>query len=343
MSNRCLRLESRPTGAVTADNVKLSLEPIPTLPSSTNDEIFLVVRNLYASIDPTHRIWMADKAQYMDKIELGDIIRAATVGVITESSNEEQWPVGTHVVGFGGLCDYYLGIVGKNVMYVAGKNQDLPLTADLSVCSIIIGLAAWHGINHALAPSEDDIVVISGAAGAVGSLAGQIAKHRGCKQVIGIAGGSEKCTWITQELGFDAAIDYKSQNVEETLKTLAPTGITCYFDNVGGDVTDAVLMNTRNNARVAICGSISEYNDQWTGIKNFNMVLMRRLMVQGFICTDHFYELEVMRSTIASLVSAGVIKYMEDVREGLENFVDVVNLLFTGQNTGKLILKINDA
>jgi len=345
--NRCLRLQSHPSGLVTSENVVLTHEPIPTLPtssssSSTNDEIYLVIKNLYASIDPTHRIWMADKAQYMDPIALGDIIRAATVGIIVESSHVEQWPVGTHVVGTGGLCDYYVGIPGKNILHLAGQNPGLPLTADLSVCSVIVGLAAWHGMNHVLAPNNDDIVVISGAAGAVGSLAGQIAKHMGCKQVIGIAGGQEKCDWITKELGFDAAIDYKSQNVEETLKSLVPEGVTCYFDNVGGDVTDAVLMNVRNHARMALCGSISEYNDHWTGIKNFNMILMRRVKVQGFICTDHFYELEHMRSTIGNLVTAGVIKYSEDVREGLENFVDVVNLLFTGKNTGKLILKIND-
>ena len=344
--NRCLRLQSRPIGNVTEDNVKLSVESIPSLPpvhsDETTSETYLVVQNLYASIDPTHRIWMSDKAQYMDNIAIGDIIRAATVGVIVKSSNTEQWPVGTHVMGFGGICDYYLGIVGKNVFYVAGQQSNLPLTADLSVCSIIVGLAAWHGMKKVLAPTSEDILVISGAAGAVGSLTGQIAKHLGCKQVIGIAGGQEKCDWITKELGFDAAIDYKSQNVQETLKTLAPSGITCYFDNVGGDVTEAVLMNVRNHARMAVCGSISEYNDQWTGVKNFNMISMRRITVQGFICTDHLDELAQMQTEVATLIAEGKIKYAEDIQVGIENFVDVVNRLFTGKNTGKLILKIND-
>ena len=336
MKNRCLRLRSRPVGKISQTDLEICEEDMPV-----PEEGQVVVKNLYASIDPTHRIWMSEKRQYMDPVGIDDIMRATTLGTITESKNED-WPVGTRVLGSGGLCDYYLGIPGLNVYYPAGKSG-LPLTTELSVCSIVIGLTAWHGINKILKPGPDDIVVLSGAAGAVGSLAGQLAKIKGAK-VVGIAGGPTKCSWLTDELGFDCAIDYKSQDVEKALGDFCPDGITCYFDNVGGDVTDAVLQCTRNYARVAICGSISEYDDNWSGIKNFNMILMRRLSVQGFICGDHVAdEWQEAQKELVELVSAGKIKYAEDVRMGgLEAYVDVVNLLFSGGNNGKLILQINE-
>lgn len=214
-------------------------------------------------------------------------------------------------------------------------------TVDLSYASIIIGLTAWHGVNKILEPTSEDIVVVSGAAGAVGSLVGQLSKLNGAT-VIGIAGGEAKCQYLTSTLGYDYAIDYKTMSVSDKLKKLAPDGITRYFDNVGGDVSDAVLENARNFAKIALCGSISEYDDNWTGIRNFNMILMRRIMVQGFICIDHMDELQEAKSELMDLVKKGKITFKEDVREELENYVDVVNLLFTGGNAGKLMLKIND-
>lgn len=302
----------------------------------------VIVKNLYASIDPTHRIWMSGaKAQYMDPVPLGDIMRAATVGVVVESHNPD-YPLGTKVTGFGGLCDYYIGIPGETMYYPCLCNDDKSIspTVDLSYASIIIGLTAWHAVNKILQPTDQDVVVVSGAAGAVGSLVGQLSKLKGAT-TIGIAGGPVKCKYLTEELGYDYAIDYKNENVQERLMDVAPEGITRYMDNVGGDVSEAVFENARNYSKVAICGSISEYDDNWTGLKNFNMILMRRMTVQGFICIDHMDELGEAKSELLELVKDGKIRFKEDVRDGLENYVDVVNLLFTGGNDGKLILKIN--
>lgn len=264
-------------------------------------------------------------------------MRAATVGVV-EVSNNAAFPVGTHLFGFGGVAEYYLGIIGVTVFYKAGE-LGLPLTADLSVCSVIVGLAGWHGANKVLAPDSNSIIAVSGAAGAVGSIVGQLCKLKGAK-VVGIAGSDAKLAWMKNELKFDAVINYKTQDVEKELAAFAPEGLTGYFDNVGGSVTDAVLMNLRNNAKVAVCGSISEYDDKWSGQKNWNMILMRRLSIHGYICTDHMDELAAMQTEMSSLVKKGDLKYAEDIRKGIENYPSVVRLLMSGENTGKLILQV---
>ena len=272
----------------------------------------------------------------MPCVELGDVMRAATVGVV-EASENPDWKVGTHVMGFGGVCEYYEGIPGVNVFYPAG-DCGLPVTADLSLLSIIVGLTAWYGVNHVLKVKEGDVVVVSGAAGAVGSLVGQLAKLKGAK-VLGIAGGATKCAWL-KTLGFDVAVDYKAGSVAAALKEFAPDGITCYFDNVGGTVTDDVLNAMRNNGRVAVCGSISEYDDAWSGQRNWNMILMRRLSIQGFICTDQMAHLGEAKKELSALSKEGKISYVEDIRDGIANYPATVRLLFSGENTGKLILKI---
>jgi len=198
---------------------------------------------------------------------------------------------------------------------------------------------AWFGVKI-IDPKEGDVVVVSGAAGAVGSVVGQLAKDKGAV-VIGIAGGEEKCNYL-KEMGFDFAIDYKSENIGDKLKEYAPNGINGYFDNVGGEATEAVLINACNGMKIALCGSISEYDDNWSGIKNFNMILMRRVTVKGFICLDHMGELGEARSAIMKLQKEGKLIFREDIREGIENYVDVVNQLFCGGNKGKLMLRINE-
>lgn len=274
----------------------------------------------------------------MDPVAVNDVMRAVTVGVVEESRHAE-WPAGTHVLGFGGVAEYYVGLPGVNVLYKAGQTG-LPLTADLSLCSIIIGLTAWYGVSKVLDVKSGDVVVVSGGAGAVGSLVAQLAKLRGAK-VAGIAGSAEKCAWLTKDLGLDAAINYKTQDVAAALKAFAPEGITCYFDNVGGAVTDSVLTAFRNHGRVAVCGSISEYDDAWAGQKNWNVILMRRLTVQGFICTDHIgTHLGDAKAELAKLALEGKIKYVEDIQEGIEKYPDTVRMLMRGDNAGKLILKI---
>lgn len=297
----------------------------------------MLVKNTYISLDPTHRIWMSDKAQYMPNVGIGEVMRAVTVGKV-EVSNNDEYPVGTDVVGFGGVGDYYVGIPGANVLYKAG-GAGLPLTTDLSVGSVVIGLTAWHGMRTILNPKEGDVVVVSGGAGAVGSLAGQLAKVSGAT-VIGIAGSKAKCDWMTNELGFDFAVNYKLEDVEKAIAAAAPDGVTHYFDNVGGTVSDAVFANARNYAKIALCGSISEYDDNWTGQKNYNMILMRRISVTGFICVDHMDEFPEAVAEISGLVKEGKLKYSEDIRDGLENYITAVRTLYTGKNTGKLIIKV---
>lgn len=336
--NRCLRLRSRPSGKIAKTDFEVCNEALP-IPGEGQ----VVVKNLLASIDPTHRIWMnGGKAQYMDPVNIGEVMRAATVGTIVESKNEE-WPVGKKVFGFGGICDYYLGIPGITMLETCAceTDKDVLATFELSFGGPVIGLTAWHGMNKIIDPKEGDVVVVSGGAGAVGSITGQLAKIKGAT-VIGIAGGDEKCKFMKDKLGFDFAIDYKSENISDKLKEYAPEGITGYFDNVGGDATEAVLLNARNGMKMALCGSISEYDDKWEGIKNFNMILMRRVTVTGFICLDHMAELADCRAELLKLKKEGKLVVQEDIREGIENYVDVVNLLFSGGNKGKLMLKIND-
>lgn len=326
------KFTARPVGAIKDSDFDLVTEPMPV-----PEEGQLLVKNLFISIDPTHRIWASDRPQYMAPVNLGDIMRAATVGIV-EASSLEDFPVGCHVVGFGGCCEYFIGIPNVNVFYKAGQTG-LPLTADLSVCSIIVGLTAWHGINKILLPDSTSVVAVSGAAGAVGSIVGQLAKLKGAK-VIGIAGSADKCAWMKDDLNFDCVINYKTENVQEAIAAFCPEGVTHYYDNVGGSVTDAVLLNARLNAKIAVCGSISEYDDNWSGQKNWNMILMRRISIQGFICTDHIDELAASTAELAGLVHEGKLKYTEDIREGLETYPSTVNLLMTGANTGKLILKV---
>jgi len=340
LTHRAFRLVSRPQGALKDTDLKLCVEPRPVREAGQ-----LLMRNLYLSIDPTHRIWMSDKPQYMPCVELGDIMRSASIAVVEESDDPVSYAVGDHYVCFGGCCEYFVGIPGANVLYKAdGVAGLLPVTAELSLCSLIIGLTAWHGVNKILCPDSKSVVCVSGAAGAVGSLVGQLAKLKGAT-VIGIAGGEEKCNWLKKDLSFDHVVDYKAApggNVEQALASIVSDvgPITHYFDNVGGATSDAVLLHMALNSKYALCGSISEYDDNWSGQKNFNMILMRRICVQGFICTDHVDELNQVRTELAQLASEGKIQYKEDIREGLENYPSTLRLLMTGSNTGKLILKV---
>lgn len=329
--NRVWRLRSRPVGTIDEKTLELCKEAIPTITDGQ-----LLCKNTHFSIDPTHRIWMSDIPQYMPKVELGECMRAATLAIV-EESKDPKFPKGSHVYGYGGMCDYYVGLAGVNVVGLCGEFGKLPITTNLALCSRIIGLTAWHGVAKILQPGEGDVVCVSGGNGAVGSVVGQLSKARGAT-VIGIAGGPAKCAEM-KEKGFDHSINYKEGKVQEELAKVAPDGITHYFDNVGGEISDAVLANARNKMKYALCGSISEYNSSWSGQKNFNMILMRRISVQGFICSDHVEELGDAQAELTKLASEGKMILKEDIRDGLENYIKVVNLLFTGENTGKLILK----
>jgi NADPH-dependent curcumin reductase len=350
--NRALVLRRRPEGEVRKEDFELittTLEfPPPTADGAhdTGDAVVLV-KNLYVSVDPAHRIWISDTAVYVSPVPLNSVMRARTLGVIVQTTcdddDDDEWAVGTHVVGSGGVQDYYVG--GASVGVPLQKVPSFS-TKYLSVCSFHIGFTAWLGVHKILKIPrnlEQDgefVVVVSGAAGAVGSLAGQLCKLSGATKVIGIAGGPEKCHDLVAFFGFDHAVDYKNEDVEQSLKNLAPGGVHCYFDNVGGPVTDAVLRNMRFFGRVAVCGSISEYNDEWTGIRNWNLVLQKRLTVKGFICSDHAEDYGASFPELCELEEAGKLRYREDVRPGVENYVDILNLLFRGENKGKLMIQV---
>jgi NADPH-dependent curcumin reductase CurA len=218
----------------------------------------------------------------------------------------------------------------------------VPLTAALSVLGIT-GMTAYFGLLDVGQPKAGETVVVSGAAGATGSVVGQIAKIKGC-HVVGIAGGPQKCKWVTNDLGFDACIDYKSENVGARLKQLCPKGIDVYFDNVGGDILDAVLAHIRLHARIVLCGAISMYNstDLPPGPKNYISLVIHRGRMEGFIITDFLPRFPEAFMQISQWIGEGKIKYAVDVVQGLENATSAINRLFTGANTGKLLVQISE-
>ena len=269
-------------------------------------------------------------------------MRSSGVCRVVRTTDDVRLPVGTYVTTFAGVAEYLVMPIEKCVICP----PNVPLTWNLGPLFFGMGHTAWIG-NKICDPKPGETYVISGAAGAVGTIAGQLGKICGAR-VIGIAGGPAKCAMLVSELGFDGAIDYKSENVEESLKRLCPNGIDCYFDNVGGDILDTVLSMMNCFGRIAFCGAISAYGGDLAdgvsiGPSNWKMILMRRLKVQGFLCRDHSASKSESSQEIMKGIEDGKIKFKEDVRSApIENYVDIVNLLFTGGNTGKLIMKIAD-
>jgi hypothetical protein len=245
-------LHSRPTGALTQSDFSIVELPKPTELAAGQ----ILVRNLYASLDPTHRIWASPDDQYLAPAAIDEPMRAATIGVV-EQSNDPEVPVGAHVNGMGNIQTYYLTSRAEGAS-VLPHDDAIPLTAHLSVLSFIIGLTAWVGVYDICNVQPGETFVVSAGAGAVGSLAGPLAKLKGAR-VIGIVGSDEKARWLTETLGFDAAVNYKTDTATlvARLKEAAPNGIDAYFDNTGGQSTEAVLAVVNNNARIALCGVIS--------------------------------------------------------------------------------------
>jgi len=301
-----------------------------------------LVQQLMISMDPTHSIWMRKIVQYSPCVGVGNIMRASGVGRVVKTSDEAKMPVGSYVVTFAGIAEYLIMAIDKCTMAA----PDVPLSWNLGPLFFGMGHTAWVG-NQICAIKPGDTYVVSGAAGAVGSIAGQLAKMVGAR-VIGIAGGPAKCAMLVDELGFDGAVDYKKNNVGAELDALCPNGIDCYFDNVGGSILDCVFTRMNCFGRIAFCGAISSYSGnleegKTIGPANYNMILMRRLRIQGFLCRDHSASKPESTEMILQGIKDGKIKFKEDVREtSVEDYVDTLNLLFSGGNTGKLIMKIAD-
>lgn len=329
-----LLLAKRPEGEPTPDDFEVKEVDDPT---PGDGEALVEVKMI--SLDPAMRGWMSDAPSYMPPVELGTVMRAGTVGVVTESNTDKLAP-GDAVVGM-------LGVQEKAVAPAEALQKVDPNLAPLATylgAMGMPGLTAYFGLTEVGELKEGDVVVISGAAGAVGSVAGQVAKAKGASKVVGIAGGPDKCQWIVDDLGFDAAIDYKSESVGRRLHELCPDGINVYFDNVGGDILDAALANLAWGARVVICGAISQYNAEggkMTGPSNYMMLLVRRARMQGFLVFDYVKQYGEALREMGSWLADGRLKAREEIVEGgVEDFQPTLMQLFRGENTGKLVLQI---
>jgi NADPH-dependent curcumin reductase len=330
--NRRMVLAERPTGMVDESTVRLEEEDIPQ-PGA--DEALARVR--YISIDPTIRTWMDDAPGYLPPIAIDEVVRSGGIVEVIESNSEQHKP-GDLLFGFSGWQDYVIASAATGY-------QPLPdgvsPTLALSLFGIT-GMTAYFGLIDVGKVKEGDVVVVSGAAGATGSTVGQIAKIKGATKVIGIAGGPEKCASIVDDLGFDEAIDYKNENVSARLREAAPDGIDLFFDNVGGEILDACLAQLALRGRIVLCGAISGYNDRGaaSGPANYANLIIKRGRMEGFLILDYFDRLDEGRAAVAAWLGEGKIKSSEHIVEGLENAPDAFNLLFTGGNTGKVIVQV---
>jgi len=333
VQNNAWKLAARPDGDIKQGDLEWVTE---TLPDPAEGEI--CVRHVYLSIDPTNRIWMSDIDQYMPPVAIGDVMRGGTLGIV-EASNANGYAVGDMVNGMGGWQEYTVG--PANEWQVLPKDTGLPMTAFMG-CLSFIGMTAYFGLLEICDPKPGETVVVNAAAGAVGSLVGQIAKIKGAR-VVGIAGADDKCKWIKDDLGFDEVINYKNENVLEMLKKHCPDGIDCVFENVGGQILDDQLTLMNNFSRIALCGLISTYNDlDAPGPKMFRNILMKRIMIKGFIVSDYMARAQEAMADLSTWMMEGKLHYRVDVRPGLENAPQVVKDLFVGANTGKLIIQISD-
>jgi NADPH-dependent curcumin reductase CurA len=299
----------------------------------------LLIKIIYISLDPAMRGWMNAGKSYVACVNIGEVMRALALGRVVSSRNP-KFAVGDHVYGLLGVQEYALSN-GAGLTKVDAKAAPLPVY--LSTLGMP-GLSAYFCLLEVGQPKPGDTVVVSGAAGAVGGVAGQIAKIKGCR-VIGIAGGAAKCQYIVKDLGFDAAIDYKSEDVKKALAEHCPKGIDVYFDNVGGDILDAALANLARGARIAICGAISQYNNTTPikGPSNYLSLLVNRASMKGFVILDHAAHFGEAAREMAAWLASGKLKSREDIVEGLEKFPETLLMLYSGENTGKLILKVADA
>lgn len=339
MSNRMngqWRLKSRPEGMVKESDFEYAEEAVPDI----GDNEFLI-RNLYFAFEPAMRGWLNDVKSYVPPVQIGEVMRASAVGQVIESNNPDFKP-GDYVNGQFGWQEYAVNSGEPGMMGAVSKvPEGIPPYLVLSALGGT-GLTAYFGLLDIGKPQEGDVVVVSGAAGATGSVAGQIARIKGASKVVGIAGGETKCKWLTEELGYDAAIDYKSENVMDRLREECPKGINVFFDNVGGDILDDALLNMAQNGRIVLCGGISQYNESELppGPKNYMQLVIRRCKMEGFIVIDYVHRAGEAIKDLSSWIASGELKHGEDIQEGIENTPKTFLRLFEGKNVGKQLLKI---
>jgi NADPH-dependent curcumin reductase len=334
-TNHQIRLARRPEGLPTADDWSLGEAELPE-PGPGE----FVVRVSHISIDPAMRAWMNPVRSYIAPVEIDAVMRAGGVGEVV-ASQHSGFDVGEHVSGVFGVQEYALSD-GQGVVKL-----DLSLAPAQSYLGVLgfPGLTAYFGLLDVGKMQRGDVVVISGAAGAVGSVAGQIAKLHGCR-VIGIAGGEQKCRWLVDELGFDGAIDYKADDVRAKLKEYAPDGVDVFFDNVGGDILDTVMLRLARGARVVICGAVSQYNatDRPRGATNYMQLLVARASMTGFVVFDWAERFPEAVGALAGWLARGELIAKEDIVHGsISEFPDTLLKLFRGENVGKLVLALDRA
>ena len=333
--NRKLILKRRPQGLPVAQDFELISEDLPKI---SDGEI--LVRNHYISLDPAQRGWMDDIPSYMPPIILGDSVRATTVGRVAESKNA-NFETGQWVLGLNGIEEYSRVAEGGFTSPIDISLVPSP-TNFLSILGAV-GLTAYFGLLDAGQPKTGETVLVSGAAGAVGSAVGQIAKIKGCRAV-GIAGGPVKCKRLIEEYGFDAAIDYRGKDLdalETDIKAAAPNGVDIIFENVGGDILEAGIANLNEHARVILCGLISEYNSEHKGAKNLWQLIVKQASIKGFLIRDYVPRFGEGGAVMAGWVADGKINFREHIETGIETAFDSFMLLFSGGNQGKLILDVS--
>jgi NADPH-dependent curcumin reductase CurA len=331
--NHQFRLATRPVGAVKRSDFTYASEAVRELADGE-----VLVKLQYVSLDPAMRGWLsAGEDSYMPPVAIGEVMRAIAVGRVTASKND-KFAVGDHVSGLMGVQEYAISN-GQGLNKVDPKLAPLPMY--LSALGMT-GLTAYFGLFDVGQPKAGDTVVVSGAAGAVGAIVGQLAKAHGAR-VIGIAGGADKVRYLVEELGFDAAIDYKNEDVAAALKQHAPKGVDVFFDNVGGDILDAVLNRLAHGARVVICGAISQYNNTSAikGPSNYMQLLVKRATMRGVMVADYYPRAMEAITAMGALLATGKLKSREDVVQGLETFPDTFLKLFDGSNNGKLVLQVH--
>jgi len=330
MQYTAIKLVKRPEIHITPDLFEVVTLNTPDL----NDGEFLI-KQTHMSLDPAMKGWMMpDRDSYIPPVELGEVMRSSGVGEIIESKNE-HFPVGARVMGLTGWAEYVVS---------DGKGMNLlppDISAEAVLCVLALpGLTAYQGLMNVGKPNAGETLVVSGAAGSVGSMVGQIGKAEGLT-VIGTAGSDDKCQWLVSELGFDAAINYKSDTLTEELTAATPNGVDLYFENTGGVVQHAVFERMNAHGRIMVCGMISDYNTATPSAgPNWIPIIKKRLTIQGFTMPDHYDKAPVIMQAMSQYLMEGKIKYRAHTLHGLTSAIEGINLLFTGGNTGKLLVEL---
>jgi len=325
-----IKLVKRPTTDITPD-----LFEVVSLNTPELKEGEVLIKQTHMSLDPAMKGWMMpDKESYIPPVELGEIMRSSGIGKVVESKNSEL-PVGTRVAGMTGWAEYIV----NNGQGMRKLPESVPDEAVLCVLALP-GLTAYQGLMNIGKPKAGETILVTGAAGSVGSMVGQIAKAEGLS-VIGVAGSDDKCQWLKEELNFDQVINYKSDDLAQQLRDAAPNGIDLFFENTGGAVQHHAINLMNAHGRIIVCGMIADYNTLEPALApNWIPIIKKRLTIQGFAMPDHYDKAPEMTQQLANYLMSGKIKYRAHKLQGLESSIEGINLLFNGGNKGKLLVEL---